>query len=88
MDFLDLLQWPAMAVTVLASWLVASKSERKREWGFWLFLLSNGLWIAWGWHDKAWALMILQVALAALNIRGVRKTEEAQDEKGEKSAVA
>lgn len=88
MDLLDLLQWPAMAVTVLASWLVASKSERRREWGFWLFLVSNALWVAWGWHDKAWALMVLQVALAALNIRGVRKTEEAQEEKGEKPATA
>jgi len=28
MDLIDLLQWPAMAVTVLAAWLVAWRSMR------------------------------------------------------------
>jgi hypothetical protein len=79
-DWLDLLQWPAMAVSVLAAWLVASQSERRRKWGFWLFLLSNVLWIVWGWHDAAWALVALQVGLGALNIRGVKKNEEAEHE--------
>ncbi|MGZ8259423.1 MAG: hypothetical protein ACXWUL_02600 [Caldimonas sp.] len=73
MDWLDLLQWPAMAVTVLAAWLVASTHERKREVGFWAFLASNALWGVWGWHTSAWALIVLQVCLAALNIRGAVK---------------
>ena len=73
MDWLDLVQWPAMAVTVLAAWLVASTHEHRREIGFWVFLASNALWIAWGWHTRAWALIVLQVCLAALNIRGARK---------------
>jgi len=34
MDILDLLQWPAMALTVVAAWLVASRSPRKRAFGF------------------------------------------------------
>ena len=38
---LDLLQWPAMVVTVLASWLVASTHEARRNVGFWLFLAST-----------------------------------------------
>jgi hypothetical protein len=75
MDLLDLLQWPAMAVTVLAAWLVASQSKQRRTVGFWVFLTSNALWIAWGWHDGAYALIALQVALAALNIRGVFKND-------------
>ena len=79
MELLDLLQWPAMVVTVLGAYLVASQSERKREWGFWIFLLSNVLWIVWGWHDKAYALMALQVCLAALNIRGAMKNEKASE---------
>jgi hypothetical protein len=29
----------------------------------------------WGWHDGAHALIVLQVALAALNIRGVFKND-------------
>jgi hypothetical protein len=43
--------------------------------GFWCFLASNLLWIVWGWHDGAYALIGLQFFLAALNIRGVRKNE-------------
>jgi hypothetical protein len=72
---LDLIQWPAMAVTVAAAWLVASDRERRRNIGFWLFMLSNVLWIAWGVHARAWALIALQVCLAAMNIRGAKKTQ-------------
>lgn len=82
MDFsaqwLDLMQWPAMLATVLAAWLVGSDQEARRTAGFWVFLASNVLWIAWGVHDGAMALIALQLALAALNIRGVFKTEAAQ----------
>lgn len=72
---MDLLQWPAMVVTVVAAWLVASQAKRKREAGFWCFLLSNVLWIIWGVHDHAYALVAPQVALAALNVRGAHKNE-------------
>jgi hypothetical protein len=75
MDYLDLLQWPAMVVTVAAAYLVASRSPHKRAVGFWCFLLSNVLWVVWGFHDRAWALVGLQFCLAALNIRGVYKNE-------------
>jgi hypothetical protein len=74
---IDLVQWPAMVATVLAAWLVASRDERRRKFGFWIFLVSNALWVAWGWHARAWALVGLQLALAALNVRGARKTEDA-----------
>ena len=75
MDYIDLLQWPAMVVTVLASWLVASQSKRRRTVGFWVFLLSNVMWTIWGWHTRAYALIVLQVLLAAMNIRGVYKND-------------
>ena len=75
MDYLDLLQWPAMIVTVAAAYLVASRSPHKRAAGFWCFLASNVLWVLWGFHDRAWALVGLQFCLAALNIRGVYKNE-------------
>lgn len=68
-----------MLATVLAAWLVASNAEGRRNAGFWVFLASNVLWAVWGWHDGAYALIALQVALAALNIRGVSKTEQAQE---------
>ncbi len=72
---MDLLQWPAMAVTLIAAWLVASVSRQRRNWGFWVYLLSNVLWVAWGWNTQAYALIALQFGLAAMNIRGARKTE-------------
>lgn len=75
MDTLDWVQWPAMLVTVLAAWLVGSQSRRRRTIGFWTFLASNVLWIAWGWGANAQALMVLQVFLAALNIRGALKND-------------
>ena len=77
MDALDYLQWPAMLVTVAAAWLIGSRSRTKRQAGFWCFLASNVLWAAWGWHVGAWALIVLQFALAALNLRGVSKNEPA-----------
>ena len=75
MNYLDLLQWPAMIVTVAAAYFVASRSPHKRAAGFWCFLAGNVLWVLWGFHDRAWALVGLQFCLAALNIRGVYKNE-------------
>lgn len=75
MSLLDLLQWPAMVTTVIGAWLIASRSKHRRNWGFWTFLISNVLWTAWGLHDRAYALVALQVCLAALNIRGASKTD-------------
>jgi hypothetical protein len=74
MDWLGLVQWPAMAVTVVSAWMVASERKWKRNEGFWLFLLSNLLWVIWGIYDGAYALILLQICLAALNIRGIRKS--------------
>ncbi len=75
MQYLDLIQWPAMLVTVYAAWLVASTTRSRREAGFWVFLASNVLWIMWGLHDHAYALIALQLSLATMNIRGVCKNE-------------
>ncbi len=75
-DWIDLLQWPAMVVTVLAGLLVGSTSAGRRKTGFFAFLLSNALWIGWGWHDDAWALIALQLCLIVTNLRGILKNEE------------
>ncbi len=74
-DAWEALQWPAMIVTVAAAWLIGSQSRRKRKVGFWLFLLSNVLWTAWGWKEGAYALVVLQIALAATNIHGALKNQ-------------
>lgn len=75
-EFLDFLQWPAMLVTLYAAYLIGSKRADRRVFGFCMFILSNLLWIAWGWHDQAWALIVLQVSLMAMNIRGIFKNED------------
>lgn len=75
MDLLDLIQWPAMAASLAAAWLVASAAEQRRAYGFWVFLLSNVLWVVWGVHTGGWALVALQLGLAAMNIRGLRKND-------------
>ena len=73
--FLDFLQWPAMVATLLAAWLVASQQKKRRSAGFWIFILSNVLWASWGWHDRAYSLIALQVGLFVLNVRGASKNE-------------
>jgi hypothetical protein len=77
MDWLNMnaIQWPAMAVTLVAAWLVASRHEAARAWGFWVFLASNVLWVVWGWSSAAWGLVVLQLGLAAMNVRGAVKND-------------
>jgi hypothetical protein len=75
MEPLDFVQWPAMVASIVAAWLVGSQAKRRRLHGFWWFMASNVLWIVWGWHTHAWALVVLQVALAILNVRGARKND-------------
>jgi hypothetical protein len=75
MDWLDLAQWQPFAASITAAYLVGSKAKARRNAGFWVFLLSNVLWVAWGMHTQAWALIALQAGLAALNVRALFKTE-------------
>lgn len=75
MEWIDLIQWPAFVASVTAAWLVGSNSHQRRFVGFWIFLFSNVLWVTWAWPDKAWALIALQVSLAIMNIRGLKKSD-------------
>jgi hypothetical protein len=77
-DWLGWLQWPAMVVSVVAAFLVGSTAAGRRKAGFWVFLFSNLLWIAWGVPAQAYALVCLQVALGVMNVRGMRKNEKEQ----------
>lgn len=80
-DWLDLIQWPAFVASVLAAWLIGSRAASQRNAGFWVFLASNALWLAWGLHSHAIALIALQVCLAAMNIRGLVKTDDEDNAK-------
>jgi len=73
MNALDLFQWPAMVVTITAAWFVASSQKHRRQIGFWLYLVSNLLWVVWAVHARAYALIILQLCLAVMNIRGEKR---------------
>jgi hypothetical protein len=83
MRYLDFIQWPAMVVTVAAAWYVASTHQRRRHIGFWLFIASNILWVAWGLSAHAYALITLQACLAAMNIRGANHTEKSPPQTGD-----
>ncbi|MEW6373757.1 MAG: hypothetical protein AB1584_22820 [Pseudomonadota bacterium] len=90
-EFLDFLQWPAMAVSLYAAYLIGSQRAGRRVFGFWMFIFSNLLWIVWGVHDEAWALIALQAALMAMNIRGIYKNDshdKADDTAGAADAPA
>jgi hypothetical protein len=68
---LNHLQWPAMALSVAGSWFVADPMASLRLLGFVLFLLANIAWLAWGWHTRAWALVIMQAVFTLTSIRGL-----------------
>ncbi|MBA6115216.1 hypothetical protein JET76_00580 [Pseudomonas putida] len=71
--WIKLLEWPAMALTVLAAWCIGSSRPGRRKVGFCCFIASNLLWSVWGWQAQAWALIILQICLCAMNLRGWKK---------------
>jgi len=73
---MSLLQWPAMVATLVSVWLIASRDAGRRKVGFWISILSNLLWTAWGIGSAAYALVLLQVGLFILNVRGARKSDE------------
>lgn len=79
---IDFLQWPAMAVTLAAAFLVGARHARRRIFGFYTFILSNALWIVWGVHDGAWALITLQLGLLAMNVRAIFRNHKEAEEEG------
>lgn len=67
-----------MVFSVLAAWWVGSRNARRRQFGFYTFLASNGLWVVWGVYAQAWAVVMLQFGLAAINIRGAGNNDAGQ----------
>jgi hypothetical protein len=85
---IDLLQWPAMAVTLCAAFLVGARHARRRVFGFYTFILSNLLWIVWGLHDEAWALITLQLGLLGMNVRAIFRNHKEAEAESEQEAQA
>lgn len=67
------LQWPALIITVISTWMIASKSETSRKVGFWGSLAANVVWTMWGIGVSAFAVIALQFLLAITNMRGLFK---------------
>lgn len=72
-EFVSLLEWPAMAMSLVAAYLLASQRPDRRMVAFWAFIAGNVMWITWGWQEDAWALIGLNAGLIALNVRGIFK---------------
>lgn len=73
MSVIEFLQWPAMAITVLAAWFMGSMRARRRVIAFWCFTAGNALWVVWGISHDAYGLIMLEVILALMNMRGLKK---------------
>ncbi|WP_130888155.1 YgjV family protein [Pseudomonas sp. Sample_21] len=80
MTYWDWIQWPAMVVTVLAAWLIGSQRPKRRMTGFVCFSVSNVLWVIWGAYAGAYALIVLQVCLFLMNLRGLRKNSKGKED--------
>ena len=73
MDFVELLQWPAMAITVLAAWFMGSIRAKRRIVAFWCFTAGTAIWVVWGLSHAAYGLITLEVIMALMNMRGLKK---------------
>jgi hypothetical protein len=79
LEYIDYLQWPAMVVTVASAWFIGSQRAYRRMIAFWGFIVSNGLWVIWGLHADAHALIMLECVLLGMNARGFRKNLHASE---------
>lgn len=68
--FIHVLQWPAMAISLLGAWWLGDTERAHCHLGFAVLLVSNALWIVWATTDHAWALLTMQAAFVFLNGRG------------------
>ena len=62
------LQWLGMVASVSSAILVA---EKKLWWGFWGFLIADGLLIPVSIKAHLWGLLVLYTIYAGINIRGI-----------------
>ena len=47
--------------------------------GFICFSVSNVLWVIWGFYAGAYALIVLQVCLFLMNLRGLKKNSNGKE---------
>lgn len=64
------LEWVAALLTIWGAWLLSSGSTRA-AWGWAFFLAANALWFAFGWLTAHHGLMLQQVVLSVISVRGI-----------------
>lgn len=71
---MEWLQWPAMVLSLGAAWLTGDADASHRAVGFVLYIVSNVLWITWGWRTKTptpWGLIVMYLVFSFLSARGL-----------------
>lgn len=72
MTNLDLIQWAGCFTGVAGSLLLATNTKSS-PFGFVLFLISNGFWMAFGILTDAPGLVTTQVMFTATSLLGIRR---------------
>jgi len=62
-----------MAITVLAAWFMGSGRAKRRVIAFCCFTAGNVMWVVWGKSHDAYGLIILEIIMAMMNMRGLKK---------------
>lgn len=70
MGIVQLLEWSGCAFGLLGAGLLALNT-RLSGWGFVAFLVSNGLWIAFGLLTESPGLIVMQVGFTATSLLGI-----------------
>ena len=74
MDFstlLDHADYLGAAFGIGGAWLVGSRENRARYWGFWGFFISNLLLIAWALWGHHWPILAMQGFFVVTSVRGL-----------------
>lgn len=70
---IDLFSWLALAFVIGQLWLFGSKKYRI---GWWMALAACGAWGVFALATGGWALLVQQVIIAALSVRGLMNLDE------------
>lgn len=62
--------WPAAIFGIAGAWLVSGTDTKARGYGFLLWIVSNGFWIAHGGMTGTWALVGQNTYFLITSIRG------------------
>lgn len=70
-DVLFWMQWPGLVTGLAGAWLVSGTTNRKRFWGFLLWVLSDIFWTMFGCATGGWGLILTQLVFCCTSSRGM-----------------